>query len=76
MLPTEFSFPVSMDVSVADVLHGITEIEGLLSYASESLTIEYQTNGLFSRTSPIAVVDLTLDSLREVILKRRTSGSE
>lgn len=76
MLPTEFSFPVSMDVSVADVLQGIVEIEGLLSYASESLTIEYQTNGMFSRTSPVAVVDVPLDSLREVIFKRRPSGSK
>lgn len=75
MLSTEFSFPVSVEVSIADVMQGIFEIEGLLSYADELLTIEYQSNELFSRATRIDSVELSLDSLREVVFKRKVTGA-
>ncbi len=75
MYSTEFSVPVSVEVSIADVLKGIFEMEGLLNYADETLTIEYQTKELLSRTSRVERIDLSLDLLREVIFKRRIFGS-
>ncbi len=74
MLTTEFSIPVSVEVSIADLLRGIFEIEGLLNYSDETLTIEYQTNELLARASKVATIDLSLDVLREVTFKRRFPG--
>lgn len=74
MLTTEFSIPVSVEVDVSDILQGIFEIEGLLTYADEVLTIEYQRKELFSRSSNVSTLDLSLDTLREVILKKGIPG--
>lgn len=76
MLPFEFSIPVSMEVSLADVLHGIYEMEGLLSYAEETLTVEYQAKEMLSRSSRVETFDLSLDALREVVFKRKVVGSK
>ncbi len=75
MLTTEFSIPVSVKISVSDVLHGIFEIEGLLSYADEALTIEYQPKELHARPVKVETIHLSLDSLREVDFKRRIVGA-
>ncbi len=75
MLATEFSIPVSVEVSLSHVLQGIFEIEGLLTYADEILTVEYQANELLSRTSRVETVELSLDALREVTFKRKVTGS-
>ena len=75
MLKTEFSIPVSVEVSFTDVMRGIFEIDGLLNYADEKLTIEYQTKELLSRSSSVATIDLSLDALRDVIFKQRITGS-
>jgi hypothetical protein len=75
MLKTEFSIPISVEVSFNDVMRGIFEIEGLLNYAEETLTIEYQTKELLSRTSSVATVDLSLDALREIVYKQRIIGA-
>lgn len=71
MLTTEFSIPVSVEVDLADVLQGIFEIEGLLNYADETLTIEIQRKELLSRGSKVKTVDIPLDALREVVFRRK-----
>lgn len=75
MLTTEFSIPISVEVSLSDILQGIFEIEGLLSYADESLTIEYRPKELLSRTARVETIHLSLDSLREMSFRRRVRGS-
>lgn len=74
MLTTEFSLPISLEVSVADVLQGIFEIDGMLSYADETLTIEHRPKELFSRTTRVETVHLALDSLRDVTYKKGLAG--
>lgn len=76
MLPFEFSVPVSMEVSLADIVQGIFEMDGLLTYADETLTIECQAKGMFSRTARVETFSLSLDVLREVVFKRRIAGSK
>lgn len=75
MLTTEFSVPVSVEVSISDLIQGIFEIEGLLNFAGEKLTIEYQPKELLSRTAPVETVELSLDALREVSIKRRVGAT-
>jgi hypothetical protein len=65
-----------MEVSLADILQGIFEMDGLLTYADETLTIECQAKGMLSRTSLVETFSLSLDVLREVVFKRRIAGSK
>lgn len=74
MLTNEFSIPISMEVSVADVLQGIFEIDGMLSYADETLIIEHRPKELFSRKTRVETVHLPLDSLRDVAFKKSIAG--
>lgn len=72
----EYSIPVSIEVSLSHVLQGIFEIDGLLTYADETLTIEYQPKEFIGRGSRVKTFDLPLDALREVSFKRRIAGSK
>ena len=74
MQPATISVPVSVEVSVSEVLHGIFGIEGVLSYTDETITFAYQKtefNRLFSRQQKSAeeTVELSPDDMREVDLK-------
>lgn len=75
MLNPEFSIPVSVEVSLSHIMQGIFEIEGLLNFADERLTIEYQPRELLSRGTKVRTVDLPLEELRDVRLKRRVAGA-
>ena len=75
MLTNQFSIPVEVEVSLSDVLQGIFEIEGLLTYADEKLTIEYQPKELLTRSSRVETVVLSVDALREVIYKKKVVGA-
>jgi hypothetical protein len=72
MLTTEFSIPIYAEPAFADVVRGIFEIEGLLSYADEKLSIEIHRKEFFADRAKISTVELELDALREVTFKGRS----
>jgi len=62
---------VSVEVSVAEVMRGIFEIEGLLSFEDEMVTFEYQATGLRMKRSGIQIFQLPLDAIQDVKVKGR-----
>lgn len=69
MLPNFHSVPVTVEVSIAEVVQGIVEIEGLLQLTEEALVLEYQTKNLAFRKSDVKTFKLALDELQDVALK-------
>lgn len=63
--------PVTVDVSLAEVVQGLFEIGGLLSYRDRAVVFEYQTRGLPWQPSEVTTVRMPLDELQEVELRRR-----
>ena len=74
MMASGTSVPVSVEVSVSEVLQGIFEIEGMLSYADPLLTFSYQTKGVRGRSSEIETFELPLETLRAVEFKGWRTG--
>ncbi len=70
MHPATINVPVSVEVSVSEVMQGIFAIEGELNYADETITFAYKTTGKKSRKSALETFELSLDEVREVQLKR------
>ncbi|MCG8606172.1 hypothetical protein MJD09_14445 [bacterium] len=69
------SVPVFVDVSPSELKQSIFKIEGVLSYADQTVTFEYRTRDKRFQTSAVKTFQLHLDALREVNLKRRMLGS-
>ena len=69
MEPATISVPVTVEVSFTEVLRGIFDIEGVLSYADETITFASQTTGMKSQKSEEETVDLSPDDVRAVVLK-------
>ena len=69
------SVPVYVEVFVAEVLQGIVEIKGVLRYADDMVAFEYQAKESSSKTVPAETLDLPLDQLRAVELKRGLWGA-
>ena len=61
--------PVSVEVSVTDVMHGVLAIEGNLIFEDEALTFNYCTKGFLGQWSAPTVLEIPLDSVREIALK-------
>ena len=61
--------PVSVEVSVSEVLQGLFDIEGMLSYADALITFSYQTKGATGKPSEEETFELPLEALRAVALK-------
>lgn len=76
MLTTEFSLRVSADVGMSEIMQGVFEIDGLLSYADEVITLEVQTKGLAAAERSVTSVEVPLDALQEVRMKRKAFGSK
>ncbi len=67
---SDASVPVSVEVSPSEILEGVFEIEGVLSYADDTVTFEYRTRDRLSELSDVETLRLPLDQVREVELKR------
>ncbi len=73
---SSISIPVSVEVSVSEVIEGIFEIEGVLTYADETLSLDYQTSGLGSQKATIETSQWPLSEVREVVLKGWMLGAK
>lgn len=69
------SIPISISVSVADVLNGILTVEGLMSYADRKVVLELQLTGSPIHTTETVRHELCLRDLQSVEFKRRVIGS-
>ncbi len=76
MRPTDISVPVSVEVSVSEVMKGVFEIKGVLRYAEDTLTVEYRMRGARSKQSDVETFHLPLEALREVVLKAGMAGAK
>lgn len=71
---SDASVPVYVEPLPSELLEGVFEIQGVLSYAVETLTLEYRTKNHKSEWSDVETLDLPLSRLREVELKRGVPG--
>lgn len=63
------SVPFSIEVGVGDVLNGILEIDGLLSFEKDTLLLEYRTSvipGFSLSGAPLKTVRLLLSDLQDI----------
>lgn len=70
------SVPVFIEISPSEIRQHIFKIEGVLSYAEQTVTFEHQTSGKRFQKSAVKTFQLNLDVLREVKLKNRMLGSK
>ena len=61
--------PVSIEVSMSEVMRGVFEIKGVLRFADEAVVVEYREHGARSQPSGAETFHLPLAALQEVVLK-------
>ena len=70
------SVPVSVDVSVSDVMRGVMEIDGILTLEKDSLLLEYRMSGLPGFvSSSIESFRVTFDDIQDVEYRERVFGA-
>ena len=72
MHPSTSIVPVSVDVSVSEVVTGIIEITGLLSCEGEIILFEYQTKNVRQQQSDVITLQFRIDDFREISIKGGT----
>jgi hypothetical protein len=72
----ENTVAVSIDATTSDTLQGIIRVEGVLSYADKTLTLEYKTTSVLPPKSSVQMLQLALKDLRGVELKKGIVGSK
>lgn len=73
---SDASVPVYVEPLPSELLEGAFEIKGVLSYAGDALTFEYRTRDYKSEWSEVETLDLPLDQVREVEIKRGVPGAK
>ena len=66
---TGLSVPFSIDASVSDILNGILEIDGLLTYEGDELILEYRTGlmpGKSSFGTPLQTCRIRLEDVQDI----------
>lgn len=68
------SVPAFVDVSVSEIVSGITEIKGELRYEDQALVFDYRTRNLLGKEVGEETLLLPLDQLQNVELKQQVPG--
>jgi len=68
-MTTSISIPVSVEVSAAEVLQGIFEINGILSFQADTVEFSYRTKTLIHQGGNVETIRIPLDKLQEVSFK-------
>lgn len=64
--PSSTSIPVSVEVSAAEVLKGILEINGILSFQDEAIEFAYRTKSLMLQGGSVQTIHIPLEKLQEI----------